>query len=87
MADVGGSTIDGLVAEVVLEASVVAVLEDLVLLLQPLRTNPARMRVNNGAFFIGGLSCASTDHPRPLEFAVGSKEMSCPTTTARCSFR
>lgn len=31
-----------------------AVLEDLVVLLQPLRANPARMMVNNNEFFIGG---------------------------------
>ena len=41
--------------------SVADVLEDRVLLLQPLRANPARIKVNNMVFFIGGLYCASTD--------------------------
>ncbi|MGH9893280.1 MAG: hypothetical protein ACREA0_15075 [bacterium] len=48
-------------AVVVAAVSVAAVLEDLVLLVQPLRANPARIKVNNIVFFIGGLSCASTD--------------------------
>ena len=45
---------DGSIVAVV-ATSVVAVLEDRVLLLQPLRANPARMMVNNMVFFIGGL--------------------------------
>ena len=57
----------GVVAVVV---SVAAVLEDLVLLLQPLRANPARIRVNNIEFFIGGLSCAPTDRARSVRFAT-----------------
>jgi hypothetical protein len=46
---------------VVAVVSVGTVLEDLVLLLQPLRANPARIKVNNIGFFIGGLNYASTD--------------------------
>lgn len=46
---------------VVVVVSLAAVLEDLVLLLQPLRANPARIKVNNIEFFIGGLSCGPTD--------------------------
>jgi hypothetical protein len=42
-------------AVVALVVSVADVLEDLVLLLQPLRANPARIKVNNIGFFIGGL--------------------------------
>ena len=45
----------GEVAAVGVVVSVAAVLEDLVLLLQPLRANPARIKVNNILFFIGGL--------------------------------
>jgi hypothetical protein len=55
------STATGEVAVVVATVSVAAVLEDLVLLLQPLRANPARIKVNNVVFFIGGLSYAPTD--------------------------
>lgn len=55
------SAITGVVAAVVVMVSVEAVWEDLVLLLQPLRANPARIKVNSVEFFIGGLSCASTD--------------------------
>ena len=50
------STLTGAVAVVVVVVSVaMAVLEDLVLLLQALRANPARIKVNNIEFFIGGL--------------------------------
>ncbi len=45
----------GVLAVVGVVASVADVLEDLVLLLQPLRANPARIKVNNIGFFIGGL--------------------------------
>jgi hypothetical protein len=41
--------------DVVATVSVAAVLEDLVALLQPLSANPARIKVNNIEFFIGGL--------------------------------
>ena len=52
------STTTGAVAVVcIVVVSVVAVLEDLVLLLQPARANPARINVNKIEFFIGGLSC------------------------------
>jgi hypothetical protein len=55
---------DGSIVAVV-ATSVVAVLEDLVLLLQPLRANPARMMVNNIVFFIGGLiALRLTTHAR-----------------------
>ena len=40
----------------VVVVAVSAVLEDLVLLLQPARANPARSKVNNVVFFIGGLN-------------------------------
>ena len=57
------STTTGAIAADVLMEVVVsgAVLEDLVLLLQPLRANPARSNVNNTEFFIGGLYCFLTD--------------------------
>ena len=54
-----GSTATGVVGVVVVV--VVSVLEDLVLLAQPARANPARIKVNNIVFFIGGLSCDPTD--------------------------
>ena len=50
-------------------ASVAALLEDLVLLLQPLRANPARMSVNSIEFFIGGLIYATTDRAHTTRFA------------------
>ena len=50
--------------------AVSAVLEDLVLLLQPARANPARSKVNNVVFFIGGLSCAPTDPAHLDRFAA-----------------
>jgi hypothetical protein len=53
---------------VVVVVSLAAVLEDLVLLLQPLRANPARIKVNNIEFFIGGLSCGPTDRPSSDRF-------------------
>ena len=39
----------------------VSVLEDLVVLLHPQSANPAKIKVNNIEFFIGGLSCPKTD--------------------------
>jgi hypothetical protein len=54
----------------VVVVSVAAVLEDLVLLLQPLRANPARIKVNNIECFIGGLSCAPTDRAHVNQFAT-----------------
>ena len=56
--DVDESATTGVAAEVVVVLSVADVLEDLVLLLQPLRANPARIKVNNIVFFIGGLITA-----------------------------
>ena len=61
------STPTGAVAAVVVVS--VAVLEDLVLLLQPLRANPARIKENNVVFFIGGLSCPRTDRSQVDRFA------------------
>jgi len=46
-----------------------SVAEDLVELLQPLRANPANIKVNNDVFFIGGLSCAPTDPAHLRRFA------------------
>ena len=57
-------------AVVVVVVSVAAVLEDLVLLLQPLRANPARIKVNNIVFFIGGLSCSPSDRRSSDRFAI-----------------
>ena len=48
---------------------VASVLEDLVLLLQPLRANPARIRVNNIDFFIGGLYYSPIDPPSLHRFS------------------
>jgi hypothetical protein len=59
--EVEASTATEGVVVVVAAVSVAAVLEDLVLLAQPLRANPANIKVNNIVFFIGGLSCAPTD--------------------------
>ena len=50
MDDISTATVD-----VMTTVSVAAVLEDLVALLQPLSANPARIKVNNIEFFIGGL--------------------------------
>jgi hypothetical protein len=44
---------------VVVVVAVGSVLEDLMLLLQPLRANPATIKVNNIVVFIGGLICGS----------------------------
>ena len=60
---------DGSIVAVVV-TSVVAVLEDLVLLLQPLRANPARIKVNNNVFFIGGLNYSSSDRAWLVRFSV-----------------
>jgi hypothetical protein len=60
----------GEVAAVVVVVSVAAVLEDLVLLLQPLRANPASIKVNNIVFFIGGLSCSPSDPRSSDRFAI-----------------
>ena len=49
----------------------VAAVEDLVLLLQPLSANPARIMLNKIVFFIGGLICPATDHVIALQFAFG----------------
>jgi hypothetical protein len=56
--------------EGVVVAVVSAVLEDLVLLLQPARANPARSKVNNVVFFIGGLNCDPTDPGITQRFAI-----------------
>ena len=68
--DVDGSAITGVVEVVVAVVVSLAVWEDLVLLLQPLRANPARSKVNNIVFFIGGLSCAPTDPGLTDRFAT-----------------
>jgi hypothetical protein len=61
----------GVVAvDVMVVVSVAAVWEDLVVLLQPLRANPASIKVNNIVLFIGGLSCASTDRGLVNRFAT-----------------
>lgn len=60
--------VDALDEVVVIEGSVV--LEDLMLLLQPLRTNPARIMVNNIVVFIGGLNCVPTDPGPPAGFST-----------------
>ena len=53
-----------------------SVAEDLVELLQPLRANPAKIKVNNVVFFIGGLSCAPTDPALPHRFATQKRSSS-----------
>ena len=53
-----------------IEVSVAAVLEDLVLLLQLLRANPARIKVNNSVIFIGGLNCFATDRAGLVRFTA-----------------
>ena len=53
-----------------------SVAEDLVELLQPLRANPAKIKVNNVVFFIGGLSCAPTDPALPDRFATQKRSFS-----------
>jgi hypothetical protein len=65
--EVDWSTITGGVAAVVVVS--VSVLEDLVVLLQPLRANPARIKANKTEVFIGGLSCAPTDPALSDRFA------------------
>jgi hypothetical protein len=63
------STATGVVAvvDVVVMAGSV---EDLVLLLQPLRTSPAKIKVNNIVVFIGGFSFAPTDPSRIDRFTT-----------------
>ena len=55
------------VAAVVVDVSTDAV-SDLVEVLQPLKAKPARRSVNKTEFFIGGLSCLSTDRALPVRF-------------------
>lgn len=62
----------------------VPVLEDRVALLQPARANPAKIKVNNMVFFIGGLSCAPTDRAAIDRFAP---HRACATGTTTAASR
>lgn len=65
--------VDVVVAAVVLSAIAVS---DLVEELHPLKARPASRRVNKIEFFIGRLSCASTDRPHVRGFASGGNGFS-----------